>query len=212
MDTIEYLSLLFATAMSLVFFTIIWRDNPAYRFVEYTFMGAWGGQLVVFAYENILKQGYTPLISGNVIPGIMIIIGFLFLFRLSPKQQWLTRYPTAILIGVGVGVTLRTIAYGQFLKILKSTIEMPLTTSDPATNITNLIFIIMTACSVLFFVFTTEHKGPFGSLGYITRFGRWTLMLAFGASYAGRYMMRSAVLIDFIRGLIKETLPALLGG
>ena len=122
---------------------------------------------------------------------IPIIIGILLFTRLSRKLMWLSLYPIALIVGLGLGMTLRGAIFAQFLSQVKATML-------PLNSVNNLIIIVGTTAVLLFFFFTREREGLFGS--YV-RFGRWIMMIAFGATFGDSVMMAMTLLIGRLQFL-----------
>jgi hypothetical protein len=111
------------------FFTIAimsyaFRDNIVFEFAEKTFIAAVVGQAVVVGYESLRQFGISQVIAGQYIYIIPIILGFLIFFRYHPQYFWLSRYGTAILVGVGAGLKLRTVPKASIMDQILASVNI----------------------------------------------------------------------------------------
>jgi len=165
--------------------TYLFGDNPGFRFVEGLLAGAYMGHFIVMTYASLNKTLTQPLMAGQfalLLPFALSLL--LFANFAGAKWRWLAMYPTAILTGVGLGVSLRAILRGQLISNLVATI-LPFNKPDMFTNFTNLFFIIATALSVYYFIFGYDFKGPLLTLN---KAGRMLVLLALGAQAGNMFI------------------------
>jgi hypothetical protein len=106
----------------------------------------------------------------------------------------------AVLVGIGIGITLRTTVTAEFIAQIISTAQMKVLGLDAWTAFSNLLFIIITLATVYFFVFTFP-KVHGGSLSIISKIARYGMMAAFGYSFANTVLSRFNMIygrIDFV--------------
>ena len=121
---------------------------------------------------------------------IPFILGIFMILRLVPKLGWLARWAIAYIVGMAAG--LRFYGYlnsNILIQIKASAIDF---TSDWGTIVNGLIIFIGTISGLIYFFYSTEHKGVVGRL---SRIGIYFLMIKFGASFGFAVMGRISLLI-----------------
>ena len=121
---------------------------------------------------------------------IPFILGIFMILRLVPKLGWLARWAIAYIVGMAAG--LRFYGYlnsNVLIQIKASAIDF---TSDWGTIVNGLIIFIGTISGLIYFFYSTEHKGVVGRL---SRIGIYFLMIKFGASFGFAVMGRISLLI-----------------
>lgn len=207
---------LVAAVLTLLVFSRLLGDNPAFRFVQYLFVGVSLGYAFVVVYHQVLRPGVVGLIaSANDPPqlGLKILpflLGLLLLSRISGRQaaSWLANLPLALLFGVGAALALGGALVGTLGPQLLDTVRAP------AGDLPGLIGASLLALGVVltlcYFYFTVPRTGPAGRLVAIGAVaGRWLLMVAFGFFLAGALLTyltalngRLEFLVGWLRGLI----------
>ncbi len=138
-------------------------------------------------------KGYDEIRLMYLIP---FILGIFMLLRLVPKVGWLARWAIAYIVGMTAGLRFYSFLNSDILiQIKASTIDF---SSDWGTIINGLIVFIGTMTGLIYFFFSKEHKGSFGTLSKI---GIYFLMIKFGASFGFAVMGRISLLIGRINQL-----------
>ena len=121
---------------------------------------------------------------------IPFILGIFMLLRLVPKLGWLARWAIAYIVGMAAGLRFYGFLNSDILMQIKaSAIDF---TSDWGTIVNALILFIGTLTGLIYFFYSTEHKGVVGRL---SRIGIYFLMIKFGASFGFAVMGRISLLI-----------------
>ena len=121
---------------------------------------------------------------------IPLFLGIFMLLRLVPKLGWLARWAIAYIVGMAAGVRFYGVLNSNVLNQIKaSAIDF---TSDWGTIINGLIVFIGTLTGLIYFFYSTEHKGVVGRL---SRIGIYFLMIKFGAAFGFAVMGRISLLI-----------------
>ena len=132
-------------------------------------------------------KGYEEIRMIYIIP---FILGIFMLLRLVPKLGWLARWAIAYIVGMAAGLRFYGFLNSDILiQIKASAIDF---TSDWGTIINSLILFIGTLTGLIYFFYSTEHKGIVGRL---SRIGIYFLMIKFGASFGFAVMGRISLLI-----------------
>jgi hypothetical protein len=168
------------------------KDNPLYRLVENLYVGVSAGHAIVLGYLNIRDQGWNPLVSkGQWNLLVPMILGVLLYTRYNKKLSWMSRFPMALLVGIGTGLAIRGTVGSQIVSQIRSTIL-------PLTSLNNVIIIVGTLGTLLYFFFSFEHKG---AMKPVSSFGRYVLMVSFGAAFGSTVMGRMALFIGRLQFL-----------
>jgi len=164
----------------------------------------------IYEIFNFITTGFGVL-DRNVFPEggigeremqlsyvIPFILGIFMLLRLVPKFGYLARWAIAYIVGMTAGL--------RFYSFLNSNVRMQIQasavdfTSDWIGIINALILFIGTLTGLIYFFFSTEHKGTIGTLSKI---GIYFLMIKFGASFGFAVMGRISLLIGRMNDLNK---------
>lgn len=185
--------------LTLAALSFLYRENIVFEFSEKTFIGASLGFAVVIGIKNIISMAWTPLGKGEYLYIIPLILGFLVFTRVSKKVFWVSRYPLAIIVGVGTGVSMRGAIGEQIVTQIAAT-SLSVITPDVWKNLDNAMMIIMVTTALFYFYFSKEFKNPVPSTAQ--QIGRYVLMAAFGASFGSTVMARMTLLIGRLQFLL----------
>lgn len=229
----EIFGIWIAAFLTLCIYSVLYRDNPFYRFAEHLFVGISVGYGIVIAFHQaFLPLAWEPLsesvgalwveITGSATPetkaalgGLFKIIpiglGLLFFARLSPRHAWIVSYPTAILIGFGSGVMIPNVLQADIFEQTRGTLApfaaMHAGTIPPeetAGVVIGAIFMVVgVICTLTYFFFSVEHRGP---INWFSKVGIAFLMIGFGAAFGNTVMGRAALLIHRVGFLINDWL------
>jgi uncharacterized protein YacL len=200
MEIASVIQIWLAALFTIWIYSIAFRDNPFFKFAEHTFVGAAAGHSLVYGVDNILRYGWNPLTAGNMMYIVAFILGIILFMRYHKTYFWVSRIPMAVLVGIGIGLTLRTTVTSEFIAQIISTAQMKVLGLDAWTAFSNLLFIIITLATVYFFVFTFP-KVHGGNLSIISKIARYGMMAAFGYSFANTVLSRFNMIygrIDFL--------------
>ena len=136
---------------------------------------------------------------------LSLCLGMLYLSRFVPKYAWLSRFPMAYLLGIGVGIGIPLGFQTQILGQIKASI-IPIVYTDPGGDIfwvptIGNIVLLVGILSVLYYFFFSLKKEDRFSQG-MTKIGIGYLMLGFGASFAFTIMARISLLtgrVEFLK-------------
>lgn len=186
-----------AAFIMVAYLSAVVKDNIICRIAMETVVGAGVGHWVLSAlvpiYENVLK----PLSAGSLEAVLLLGLGTMLLLRLSSKYGWVSRYPNAILFGVGAGVVgagaVSSMIVGQ---ITATAIDLPSLAGKPADLIGSIILIFSILTMLSFFLFTVPR-------GRVLRtsqtLGRNWLMFLFGSTYSNAWSIGA---LQSVMGLI----------
>jgi len=199
-----------AALFTIWIYSIAFRDNPFFKFAEHTFVGAAAGHGIVYGVDNVRRYGWDPFTKGpaltSILYAIVFLLGIVLYARYHKKYFWLSRFPLAIMVGIGIGLSMRATVTAEFIEQIRSTAALQVVGVDAWTGFSNLLFIIITLTVVYFFVFTFPgiHKG---NLGLISKVARYGMMAAFGYSFANTVLSRFNMIFGRLDFLMAEWLP-----
>jgi len=186
--------------LTLAIYSFLYKDNFFYKAAEYMFVGTSAGYLLSVAYNNVMYPNvFVPLHRGvttgdysEFIVLIPTIMGLLMLTMLIPGLSVLSRIPISYVVGFGAGAGAMAVIQTDIVPQINATIMpvLPLTYA----NINNFVVVAGVVCSLIYFFFSTEHKGLVFGTG--SKIGIIFLMITFGAQFGTTIMGRVQLLIN----------------
>jgi hypothetical protein len=182
-------------AFTILIYTFVWRENIGYRIAEHVFVGVSAGYMTILALQSIYKVGYLGITQNqNYGMLIAILLGLILYLRFTEGGKTISRWPLAILIGLGTSLAMRGGIDAMFLKQIRATM-LPLNSLD------NIVIVLGVLTSLVYFFFTVPRENV--AFSAPARVGRYVLMVAFGASYAMTISSRLALFIDRLTFILK---------
>lgn len=188
---------------TLALFSLIYRENRAYRIFEHLFIGLASGYLIKTTWDDVLKpQWWNPMFHDGQWPWIFVTFLGVLLFTLYTKKfAWMSRITLGVLIGLVAGQIFQATASDYIPQIrttFKPLVNPPIPPGSGLTTLgltlNNLLFIVIVICVLFYFFFWFEQKNPV--VKGTARTGRLMMMFAFGAIFGSTVMARMALLID----------------
>ncbi|NLE75649.1 MAG: hypothetical protein GX605_02705 [Chloroflexi bacterium] len=196
-----------AFVLSLMVFSYLLGDNPLFRLATHLFVGVSVGYAVVIAWHNVLwPRLLAPLAQdplGNWLYWLPLLLGVLLLARVRPGWSTLGNLPLGYLFGVGAAVSIG----GALLGTLFPQVQASMVSLNPqsyggswAGVVDGLVLAFGVIGTLFYFHFSANRgEGRDGFWAAVQRlwlsFGRWALMIAFGALFAGAILSRLSLLI-----------------
>jgi hypothetical protein len=170
---------------ALCIYSVLYRENPAYRLVENIFVGASAGIAVVAGVQTFQSIAWNPLVKGNVVLVLPIVLGVLLYARFVPGVSYLNRIPLAFLMGASAGVAMRGSIESQIIGQISATMIR-------LDNLDALVIFAGTVLSLGYFFLTYKFGGAYtqAAMG-----GRYFMMAAFGAAFGNTVMGRVSAAI-----------------
>lgn len=202
-----------AAFFTLAIFSFLYRDNPFYKVAESVLVGVSAAYWMVVGFwdvlvPNLVGKIWPAVVQAWAMPGlsgpeaqpspsyiVVLVLGVMLLWRLSPKGGWIARWPLAFVIGTTAGLRLIGFLHGDFLVQIRNTI-LPLVVFDAGKfdfwgSVQNVLIVVSVLCCLVYFFFSFEHKG---TVGAVAKVGVWVLMITFGAAFGYTVMGRIALL------------------
>lgn len=189
--------------------TMLWKDNPYFRFGQQAIIGGTIAHYVLFNMKNVLNMALIPISKGSVLLIVPFILGLLMYTRLLADYAWISKYPTSVLVGVGIGVMIAGTLRGQIIDQVKATVVDIFAAVSAFDALNGVIIAVGTVTAITFWIFTKEHTG---ALGTSAKIGRIFLMISLGANWAGEEVWYLTQMIGRLIFLIEVFIKgALLG-
>jgi hypothetical protein len=194
-----------------VFFTfaiwsLLYKDNVFYRFATLTMVAATAGYTAAVSVNTIVTNGWSKIIGGDYLLLIPFVLGPLFLTRVSRKYDWLSRYPTGIVVGVGLGLSMSTYIKPQFTDQIHATIAPLFTATNTMTAFNNLVSFICVTSVLAYFIFTLPRITQSPPMKAIGQIGRYAMMSAFGATFGATIIGRITYLLGRLQFIMFQWL------
>lgn len=216
MEFTTFLWTTFAAFLTLAVFSFLYKDNPMYMFAEHLFVGVSAGYFVIILWHGALVPNlFKKLADGDwyllwlnasewwyFVP---FILGVMMFARFFKKSSWISRWPLAMYIGISTGLAIPLEMANRVNRQLWAMME-PINWSsfwgerylDIGSGYSELLIFVGTIAGLVYFFFSKAHTGAFGA---VAKFGIWTLMIGFGASFGFTVMARISLFIDRIQYL-----------
>jgi len=182
--------------------SMLWKDNVFFRFGQAAIMGASVAHYTFMNFQSVHTNAIKPILAGNVLFIIPVVLGLLTYSRLRSDVSWLAKYPTNVLVGVGTGVMIAGTLRGQIIDQIKQTIL------DAFAGLNGILIFIGVVTAFSFFIFTREHTG---ALGTSVKIGRVFLMISLGANFSGELIWYLTQMIGRLMYILNEFIWPLLG-
>ena len=102
------------------------------------------------------------------------------LFVVWRKYAWVASIPIAILMGVGIALSTRTMMATDIIGNMRSVVNdaaMVLSAGAPVTQLGFLVRIVCTLAGLFYFIFTMFHKGRLSKpVSYVSELGKYVLL------------------------------------
>lgn len=189
-----------ASLATLAIMSFAYKDNPFYRLVENLYVGVSAGHAIVLGWGNIRDLGWNPLTKkGQWSLIIPMVLGILLYTRYFKRVSWVSRIPIAFMMGIGTGLAISGTIGSQIVTQAKANIV-------PLSSLNAVIIVFGTFGVLGYFFFLLEHKGPGGE---IARFGRYVMMVSFGAAFGSTVMGRMSLFIGRLQVILGDWLGLL---
>lgn len=187
-----------AAVLAIMIYTILYRENPAFRLGEHILVGATVGNAVVqavFQIQNVALTKFQKGMETGDVTGILyiiaIILGILLYFQFSSKYRYISKISIALMLAVGLSLSIRGL-------ISVNVVGQIIGAMQPLNSVQNIVYLIGVVCVLLYFVYEKKVSNISGPLPKI---GRYVLMMTMGAYFANVLMGRVSLVIGTLNDL-----------
>jgi len=107
MPAIDLVGVIVSFILTLIVFSYFLGDHAVYRFVMALFIGVSAGYFaVVLIFQVILPRLVVPLVSGNKLVLVPLLLSGMLLLKLSPRFSRFGNIPMAYLVGAGAAIAI----------------------------------------------------------------------------------------------------------
>lgn len=210
--TIKSIVVILGVLSTLGIYSILYKENKVFRFFEHLYLGLAGGYAIAANWNDVLKPNwYEPMVKeGQWWQILLLPAGSLFYFIYSKRNGWMSRLIFGLFIGFAAGQSFQGFAGSYWPKLQKVAAKTPLYVKENSTpdyfwtpistSLNNLLFLAILGSVMAYFFFSFEQKNVV--VKQISKFGRYAMMVAFGALFGNTIMARMALLIGRIYFLI----------
>jgi len=201
-----YPQTLFAGICTLAILSLVFKENKVYRLFEHIYIGLAVGYDVGITWTQVLRpQWWDPMVvDGQMAWAMAVPVGLMFYGIYTRQFEWMSRLLLGVFFGLAVTTIFQDVCQGfmpQVVKSFKPLAPPPAAPGDAYAGlhavsfvVNNVLFMAILLAVVTYFFFAFEQKSK--AVQGTSRFGRYTLMIAFGAIFGSTIMTRMALLID----------------
>jgi hypothetical protein len=128
------------------------------------------------------------------------------LFVVWRKYAWIASFPIAIMIGVGTGLSIRSLMMTDIIGNIRATINEAglILVGNPADQLGYLIRVVFTIAGVVYLLFTVFLTGPLSKpVKYVRDFGKYVFLAYLGLSVGNAVMQLSGLATSAINRLLR---------
>jgi hypothetical protein len=200
--------------VTLFIFSYIFGDNLLFRLASYAFVGVAAGYAVVVVIGQVLwPKLLQPLLAGNVLMLVPLLLGLSLLLKLSSRYSRLGMLPMAYLVGVAAAVAIGGAVFGTLLGQAKGAIQ-DFDFSKPGTDgpivqaIEAVLVLVGTICTLVYFQFGARIKNEQppsrpAAVEILAKVGQGFLAITLGALFAGVFSSAVTALIERLDSIQK---------
>ncbi len=196
---IEIGSVIGATLILMLFSWFLYKQTRLYDIAEGVLIGTGAGYSFVMGIKAVRDNAILPLLKGELIWIIPILLGLVIYLQLSKKTMHFARIPIAIIIGVGLGLSIRRVLLAEIVGQIRAS-AIDFSALSPLGIINNIIILVGTITAISYFLMSKEQTGVFGN---ITRIGRLYLMATFGAMFGNAIFGNISVVAGRVEYILK---------
>jgi len=199
---------------NIIFFMTVWgtlcvysytfKDNPFWKWATNTLVAGYIAYSAVVNIDWLLNSIIVPMTKQmNYIHLIGILVGFLWYFRFWKKYFYIYRYALAMNVGASIGISIPRAVRSSITQQVGSTMIKLYGTGTLLGDFTNFVIVFSVITAMIYFIFTIKHEGPVGTpIGWISKAGRWVLIVTFGVAFGNTINSRMALLLGTIYTLM----------
>jgi len=208
---LEIAGLVAGAALTLLIFSYLLGDNPAYRLALHLFVGA----LLGYSFGIVLRDVFLGMVLAQLATDplavvVPVVLGILLLFKGFPRQAYVGNLSVAYLVGVGAAVALSGALLGTLVPQVGATgraLSRASLGSFRTGLLDGLLIVVGTACTLMVSTFAARReRGLAGVWTQIVRLasgvGRIFLIVALGVAFAGALTASLSIFIGRLQYLI----------
>ncbi len=214
MGTADLIWTIVGFVLTLLVLSYVLGDNPLFKLVTYLFVGISSGAVAVIAiYQVIWPKLILPVLHGDYLTLIPLLLSVLLLAKLFPRVSFLGNISMAYLVGAGAAVAVGGAVLGTLVS-QTSAMAAPFDLStatvsgNPMAQIAEGVFILIgTLATLFYFQFSarvqanqTIQRSQF--IEVVGKIGQGFIAITFGALLAGVFGSAIAALVERLAFLL----------
>jgi hypothetical protein len=207
-DVWTTITVLAGAVSTLAIFSLLYRENPVYRFFEYLFIGLAAGYGLVLTWSDVLyTMWYIPVFQQGAWWWMLAFAaGLLYYTIYIRKLAWMSRLLIGTMMGLSAGAAFQQVATqyapqiaASFRPLLPPT-WLGVAVRGDSPNLTwqqlvnNWVVLAILVSVMAYFFFSFEHRSAV--MRKTANLGRWMLMISFGAIFGQTVMARMALAVS----------------
>lgn len=207
----EWFVMAAAIICTLAIFSLLYKENPVFRFFEYLFIGLATGYTLSRLWIDVFRPKLwlaitspDPTVGGRWWMIFALLLGLLYYTIYIRRLAWMSRLLIGALMGFGAGLAFQGIAtnYGpQIAAAFVPLLPRPGLTFSGLINNWIIMITLIAVMTYFFFAFEQQNK----VVQRVALYGRWLLMISFGAIFGQTVMARMALATGRLNFLLNET-------
>jgi hypothetical protein len=223
----ETLGLVVGSVLTLLIFSYLFSDNALYRWALALIVGVAAGYAMAMSSRFVWLQIVEPVLTGqNAFPieeaAVFLLLGVLLLPKAFSPSRFLGRIsligniPLGYLVGAGAAVAVAGALTGTLVPQALATGEALRISGGVVGIVQGAIVVAGTVVTLLYFskrpgVRMSDAEKPGLLQQLIARFGRFFIVVALGAAFAGILTSALTALVMRIRQIV-EVITGFVGG
>lgn len=195
MSAVSIFGSVLAVVITLSALSFLWKENIFYRYIEHIYVGFAAAHALIMAFNFINSNALSPMLAGNYLLIIPVILGILLFLRYSQSTSYIGRWTLAFLVGGQIGLNVAARVEGNFVNQIIATIL-------PLSSLNNIIIVIGVLTGVSHFLFNEKLTKGTG-VDYMIKIGRQAVLIYLAATFAQVSLTRLTVSAGRILELLK---------
>lgn len=189
--------------MTLMIYSLLYRENPLYRIAEHAFLGLATAYGLYAVWKDILFPKWLEPIrkEGQWMWALALVPGLMYYTIYSRRLNWMSRMVMTTMMGFTAGLYFREWA-GQYMPQIANSFRPLFQTSPPFLLFDNIVFIVALVSVMTYFFFSFEHRAK--PVRASADLGRWLMMIAFGAMFGSTVMARLSLFIGRLSFMVSD--------
>jgi hypothetical protein len=196
-----------AAIFNLLQWSYLYKETRFFRFSEHTFLGLSIANVLVLAIVNIINMAVNPVMKGQVVYIVPILLGISIWTIAWTKYAWVSRYAIGLMVGAVTGLSIRGYLKANIVDQLSAVMALAKPTPNPLQSFNNALMIIFTIATIVYFFFSAGSGVPpplARTRSVLERIARYVMMAAFGTVIGGDIFARTAMMTARIIFLLKQ--------
>lgn len=170
----------------MIYSFVLKNQNRAFSLAEHLVVGTTAGYGVGVAVTNLRSLAVGPLMKGQWLYIVPVILGAMLYTRYNRKFGWLSRIPVSLIVALASGSAIGSSIEGQILGQIRATML-------PPNSLSNIVMIFGVLAVLSYFFFTIGPRSQLRT--HVSKMGRFFMMAAFGATFASAVQGRFSLFV-----------------